>query len=337
VRFSFFMSKSENVIDKFSGQMFLCDFGKNVAVHEGPGSIGPGGTNMSAPRMYAFNDWVTRNFVRDSLEKIFPDRKRSVHEVADPGEYGVESYWCRLLCCFVFMLSITQELDHLVNMAQLLWNVPAKNENWLSLNTHGWAADADQWLDHVTIKVAGMSVWWKLWNCLVVLFPKAFVFFLTANTGTTFLMESAGIDDMIINSVALGFLLTIDDLMTSAIQSASVKHILEKCEGYELYDAKEGQSLSEDEIIEKYSKPVDYRGFKIIGLIIPKKLAVVTLLTATFVGKYYVQHCDRHEGRWVSKPMHLPITNSWSLLNTVFPRILETNNLEPQPYWTYPR
>lgn len=23
-------------------------------------------------------------------------------KIADPGEYGVESYYCRLLCCFVY-------------------------------------------------------------------------------------------------------------------------------------------------------------------------------------------------------------------------------------------
>jgi len=329
-----FMSKEENVIDNFAGQMFLCDFGVAFATEEGPGGMGPGGTDITAARMYSFNDWTTRKFIRDSLKILFPKEADRIDEVVDPGEYGVESHWCRLLCCFVFMLSITQELDLLSNMAKLLYHIPTVNEPWVILNDHDVNDSADRWLNHMTIKVAGMSRGWKIFNLLVVLCPKAFVFYLTANTGTTFLMESSGIDDVIVNSVALGFLLTLDDLITTSIQSASVKHFLTRCEGFELYDVAEGVNLQEDDVVELYISKEKTTTKHSLLTVIPQKLVVVFGFCVGFVLKYYVQHCDVVEGRWVSKTMYLPVSVSWDLIKAVFPGFVVT---EEEPYWTMPK
>ena len=44
----------ENVLDNFSGQPFLCDFGVGVTASEyGPGGVGPDGTSVIAPRLMA--------------------------------------------------------------------------------------------------------------------------------------------------------------------------------------------------------------------------------------------------------------------------------------------
>jgi hypothetical protein len=59
---------------------------------------------------------VDRTFVRDSLKALFPDRVEEIEQKIDPGEYGVESYWCRFACCFVFMISCMDSLSDLVRI-----------------------------------------------------------------------------------------------------------------------------------------------------------------------------------------------------------------------------
>merc|ERR1712039_1096437 len=150
--------------------------------------------------------------------------------------------------------------------------------------------------------------------------------------GTTFLMESSGIDDVIVNSVALGFLLTLDDLVTTSIQSASVKHFLENCDGFELYDVSEGVGMQEDDLVDRYAQ--EGSGIRLLPRLIPQKLVLVLFMTCLFVLKYYTAHCDVEEGRWISKSMFLPVTVEWNLIKAVFP-FYEVN--EDEPYWTMPK
>lgn len=333
-----YMSKEENVIDGFAGQMFLCDFGVGMdASREGPGGIGPGGTSIIASRMYSYTDWVTRNYVTSSLKALFPGKEAEIMHHSDPGEYGVESYRCRLLCCFVFMLSIAQELDLLVDMLRLLYYVPNQNEHWVLLgDQHPDERDpAEKWLDQVQVKIAGMSVPWKIANFTLVFLPKCVVFVLTASTGTTFLMESSSIDDMIVNSVALGFLLEIDELMTSAVQSISVKHLLKACESFPLYETSDVGVLEDDKIIEEFQRQPKTSAISFIVHVMPYRLIVVVLMTTIFVVRYYWQHCNFHDGRLVSKPMYLSKSVRWTLLNAIFPGLVPSEK-EDEPFWTMP-
>merc|ERR1719506_2605612 len=80
------------------------------------------------------------------------------------------------------------------------------------------------------------------------------MFFLTLSSGTTFLMESEGIDDVIVNSTALGFLLSIDELILSAIQSPSLDFFLHNCAEYPLYDVSTDEHNGGDEIRRSPSK-----------------------------------------------------------------------------------
>merc|ERR1740138_608466 len=118
-------------MDAFAGQMYLCDFGAHVEQCPGPHCIGPGGTNITAPRMYSYAAWSVRNYVKDSMKAIFPEKADEIDEKVDPGEYGVESYWCRLVRCFIYMLTVMNELYLIFRMTALLWYVPAKAEPWI--------------------------------------------------------------------------------------------------------------------------------------------------------------------------------------------------------------
>ncbi|CAL1167997.1 unnamed protein product, partial [Cladocopium goreaui] len=132
------LARKESVYDTFAGQMFLCDLGAGCIQGYSSRCTGPSGTEITPPRLYSFDIWTTRLFVRapwqsvqgktmESLKAIFPDKQDDIderivpwheqfdertfdeikskgtqrvqmpHEL-DPGEYGLESYYCRLLC-----------------------------------------------------------------------------------------------------------------------------------------------------------------------------------------------------------------------------------------------
>merc|ERR1740121_1668327 len=91
----------------FAGQMHLCDFGANIdQCPDGPNCKGPGGTTFSYPRLYSYDIWSTRIFLRDSLSTIFPHKADIINSIADPGEYGLENQYIRLACIFIFVMHV---------------------------------------------------------------------------------------------------------------------------------------------------------------------------------------------------------------------------------------
>merc|ERR1712232_373104 len=78
----------------------------------------------------------------------------------------------------------------------------------------------------------GMSRGWKLWNFLFIFTPKLMLWWRTAVAGTDFLMETASIDGIIVNSVALGFLLSFDDIITDNLMSVQENFLLDKVEDF---------------------------------------------------------------------------------------------------------
>merc|ERR1719375_2832835 len=101
------MFKEQNVMERFSGQMNLCDFGAHIEQcheeHAASGCIGPAGTRYTASRLYSWPQWSARKFVQESLKSLFPDKVHDIEEKVDIGEYGLEDYWCRTASVFVFM------------------------------------------------------------------------------------------------------------------------------------------------------------------------------------------------------------------------------------------
>mmetsp|Transcript_17693 Transcript_17693/g.41021 ORF Transcript_17693/g.41021 Transcript_17693/m.41021 type:complete len:497 (+) Transcript_17693:56-1546(+) len=358
---NYMIAQEEKVFDLFAGQMYLCDFGANLpSCPEGPGCEGPGGTSYSPPRVYEFDTWNTRVYVREALRQLFPDRVEEVDKYADPGEYGLESLWCRYLCCLIFMLSVLEELLSCLNMAHMLWAIPTKNRTWVSFKEAGGAAcesidpegfraggmeskaskvqDADwheQWLDTVRIKVAGMSIFWKVVTALVVWLPKALMWKITVQSGITMLMETSSIENLIVNSVALTYVLNIDEMVCSSLMSDACHTILERCEQFELFDvdAKMKELESDDLTLESYG---GRHRFSILWKVIPFKFIVVLLLTWLFIWDYFSMHCERDvDGRFVSKSMYRPRSLAYGLMNLVFPNFATVPS-EDTPFWEMP-
>lgn len=360
-----FMAKEERVMDGFAGQMYLCDFGENIDRCNDPNGtecIGPGGTNMSGARLYSWTQWTVRTYVKDSLTQLFP----ALGDKIDPGEYGVESYNCRLVCVILFIISIIPELELCVDLARLLWYVPSRGDPWITLLSEEEAKEretnlprlvtpdlkeverpqdteaetADEALKQVRVAVAGMPIGWKVFNLVFVCLPKFVLTLQTAQTGMVFLMETAGIDDIIVNSVALGFLLSLDELLTDNLMSKGANELIDMCEGYTMASSEDaGTGLTNDETVRKYA---DFRCWRycktlfydLVGWQLIKFLSAA-VLTTYYVLDYYTEHCDWKDGRFVSKTIYLPKTTAFTYLNALLPHYFPVEK-EAEPWWIMP-
>merc|ERR1711963_1238204 len=108
-----FIGEESQVMDRLSGKMHLCDFGRNLEhCPFGEACTGPGGEKYSASTLYSFDIWNVRKWMKESLVAVIDGtdlakngKKEKAEELFAPGEYGMENYWCRMLACFIFMMA----------------------------------------------------------------------------------------------------------------------------------------------------------------------------------------------------------------------------------------
>jgi hypothetical protein len=335
------LGKEEEVMDAYAGQMYLCDIGAFSEIEDGPGGMGPGGTLVTASRMYSYGSWSNRNFVRDSLKLLFPVREGNIQKLIDPGEYGIESYWTRWMCCFIFMVPLMQELSSIIKALELLWSVPTSNDPWIEPGENVHTSMGA--MEDVHLKIAGIPIGWKCLNVLIVVFPKLVLWKLTTETGIQMLMETAGTADMVLNSVGLTFILGIDELIFCAMMSEETRNFVLLLNDFPLYDVQtscvgDATLLTDDEIIDAHNKHKDLRTWNWgdTMFLFPTKLFSTMFLTLVFVYQYYYKCCyGNGEGRWVAKDMHLPKTLGYSWGQAIFPRFFPLDEVET-PYWTMP-
>eukprot|EP00438_Fugacium_kawagutii_P020574 Skav226937 [mRNA] locus=scaffold965:200562:201395:- [translate_table: standard] len=221
-------------------------------------------------------------------------------------------------------------------MMKLLYYIPSEDQPWFQLGEEDedeTAETMEKWLSQVEVKVAGMPKTWKLVNVFVVLLPKILLWEMTASTGVNFLMETGGIDDIIVNSVALGFLLTLDEIITDAMLSAEVNHLLDECQEYPLYQEGDLHTHSDQETLSK-SDTLAPGIFLLLWEMIPKVMVFCLALLFWLVTRYYTLHCDFVDGKWVSKDMRLPNSLSFSLANALLGRFFPVDAAET-PYWSF--
>lgn len=343
-----FLSKELNVMNRFSGQMELCDFGASLAdctAGTGHDCKGPFGTDITAPRLYSWDQLMIRQFTRDSLKAIFPDMAGEIGEKVDPGEYGLESYGCRLVCCFVFIISAVSDLEVSTKIVRLLYHVPTEAESWIALRQDQEPDDppATGSLDDVHFRIAGMPLIWKIFNTLCVVIPKFMLWKQLVETGILFLMETTDITDQVMNSVALGLITQIDEMVFATCMSEEVQRIVYLCADHNLYDEHSScvgdmSILTDEELLEKHQETQAFRswGFMDTVSLFPPKLVVSILLTAAFIYEYYSDRCVQIKGsHWVSQAMYLPksVLVSWGY--AFFPAVFPME-MESEPYWQMP-
>eukprot|EP00929_Paragymnodinium_shiwhaense_P114051 TRINITY_DN82367_c0_g1_i1.p1 TRINITY_DN82367_c0_g1~~TRINITY_DN82367_c0_g1_i1.p1 ORF type:complete len:419 (-),score=70.45 TRINITY_DN82367_c0_g1_i1:99-1355(-) len=339
----YYVVKEFDVVDRFGGMMSLCNFGANmVNCPDGPGCTGPGGSQYTPSRLYSWDAIVSRTFTRDALIAVFPDRENEIKENLDVGEYGLESLTCRILCVFLFMNSMMSEFWVIYDMIQMLIKVPTRDESWVKYEVPVWASKAQvkdvlgcSELDFVNIQVSGMPFVWKVVNAVFVVFPKVILWKFACEVGTFFLMETAAMDDLIVNSVALNFILSIDELFFQTLTIDAVRWLLAHCDGFRLYDLHEEEMATDAQTLEKFAGQVKHGFFGLQNLLgyLPMRLIICIAWTLFFLFTYYHKECQRDEdGAWLSKPMYLPKSFDLGFLPAFFPRFFAMET-EDTPYW----
>jgi hypothetical protein len=312
----YMISKEGRINVKFSGQMHLCNFGAGLPdCPENSDCKGPRGTAYTPARLYDWNTWANRIFVKDAFMALFPDRMGDINEYVDPGEYGLASYWLRFACCFLFFLGLGPTIKRTVDMLRLLWNVPTLAESWIQYEV----PDRREKNATVTFKVAGMPLHWKVLTLLFVVIPHGYIWILMMDTGTLFLMETAGIEDMILHAVAILFVISVDELICTGLQSDTCKHMLESLEPLALLEPVNVDS--EKQIWERHQLQRNWSllSWELYPMMIPSQLVFMIGVTAFFQFKYYVEHCDRsQDGSFVGKTLRLPVEDRMSVVSFLF-------------------
>jgi hypothetical protein len=332
--------------------MYLCDFGAALeGCPHGPGCTGPLGTKITPPRLYSWAAIVDREFTRDSMLTLFPDKTEEIAKLVDVGEYGLESYGCRILCVFLFMIAMISEFWVTLDMFRMIYMIPTAAESWVAFSVPEWDTKERvkeirglAELDLVELKVAGMPLWWKIFNWVFVCSPKVVLWVTLCRIGVAFLMDTAAMDDLIVNSVALGFISSIDELFFQTLTKDAVRYMMESIQKFDLYDCTAEENMTDEQCLDWHSK-AEQAGTSIIGHIIgllPVRLLIAIFWMVMFIADYYMNNCQRAEdGTWISRPMHTP-PHGWHypLYKVFVPEwILRITGIEEEndvPYWTPP-
>merc|ERR1719387_787433 len=253
---------------------------------------------MSYPRLYSYDIWMTRTFVRESLKALFPSMVNEINTVADPGEYGLENWYCRVVCCFIFMLAVVDDFSGSLGLATLLYKVPSKAENWIKYEVPDWgdktvvkAIHGWNEINFVKFEVAGMPLHWKITNVFVILLPKLFLWVTLVSAGFHFLMETAPIVDLVVNAMALTFILEIDEMLFQRLGTASTKHIMDNMADIALFDAEADEAHTEADVLHRFRaeerrQPVLLSKWA-LAVVAPRRLILVLVMTIFFTFKYF--------------------------------------------------
>lgn len=327
--------------------MHLCDFAAHVAeCPNGPNCLGPGGEPFqTAGSLYPYDIFNTRKFAVGALQAIFPERREETGNTMDPGEYGIESYYCRLICIFIFMLSIADEFQNILGLMKLLYQLPTENGKWVKYEYPTWASKNHvkhvrgiSELEFVSFAVNGMPLRWKIFNVLFLLLPKLFIWRMLTKAGIQFLMETAAIVDQIVNTTALTFVFTCDELIMDRLSTYATKHIMSNLEDYELFDSDPYEDESDRAALERYRrKEVGFSLGSGEWWLLPRRLIWSFVLMALFLAEYYIHNCNRTgDGSLVSVDMFYPTAahlDPWCFLAKTLAYSCET---EGEAFWSMP-
>lgn len=337
------VGEEQLVMYPFAGQMHLCNFGSTIkSCPDASDCTGPDGTTYSPPRLYSYDIWSTRKFVQDSMKAVWPDKADEIDKEIDPGEYGVENYYCRMACVFIFMLAVGDDLAGTIMLARTLLNVPTQAEAWVAYEPPTWAKKEEVKLikdlgelDMVKFKVAGIPLYWKVINFVFIMLPKTLLWYALVKSGVHYLMETAGIVDVIVNAMALTFVLEVDELVFNRFTTGLTKHIMSNIEDLPNFETSEEEQQTEEEALEKFRETeIGYARCYGMRMVVPWRVLQVAALQLLFVADYYFSNCVRLEdGSVVSKPMHVPADMVFRPMHWMFG--IETN-LVKDAFWVMP-
>merc|ERR1712032_1235984 len=292
----------------FSGQMHLCDFGDKM------GTLGPGGTPITPTNVYSFSDWSVRNYVKASLKALFPHKAPEIDEKIVPGEYGVEDSKCRLVCCLLFIFAMVQELRESWGIFRLLYNLPTPDEGvknhglWVQYKDDDYCSDKIAEMSdlkkQVEYRIAGIPKEWKIVNFVFILLPKVLLWWCLTSAGFRWLMDTANIVSLIVNAMAMTFIISIDEMILAQLGTVATRYMMSELQDYTVQREIDPNEEEDD--------------YPLAKTVVPWKLLFILLVFGLFVFKYYFLNCRLQDGMNVSNDVHLPKMSDLSILRLLF-------------------
>jgi hypothetical protein len=226
----------------YGGQPWLCNMGRSFMACDpsqvaagtlGEDCIGPGGTIYSGADLFSdFGTWSTRMYVRDSLLSIFggPGGNQTIVDriktQIDPGEYGLEDEVVRYLALLLLAIQIQAEFRAIVNTLVVISWMPCNSTPWLRMGKEDGGADDVKFIH------GGMPWYWKIVSYLITFF-RLMILWNVGVLGTRFLLNTAAIQDLIFNSLALTFIFGLDEIIQSAWSTKEPSIMMGKLEPIE--------------------------------------------------------------------------------------------------------
>jgi len=182
-----------------------------------------------------------------------------------------------------------------------------------------------------------MPLGWKFVNAIFILLPKTILWGMTAAAGVMMLMETAGISDTLVNSMALSFILAFDVVVCNSYTLFSIKLIMEKIEDYYLYNTDEDEQHSDHEVLRIYEQDHLHSWSVDLNMLLPWRLTLMLGLTAMFVLQYYLTRCvlSGESFYWISKTLYAPASADEDALSFGLPWLFPLAT-ESTAYWTAP-
>lgn len=339
-----------NAFAEISGQMHLCNFGQYFESCPGKTDCtGPGGSTYARSWMVSrFSTWHTRAFLKQSLLAVLPEQADNIRRHVHTGEYGMESPICRAICVFIFVVDVIDDLYDTMGIVRLLLRTPSSADTWLSYDPPQWGKETDKMMfkrteiDYVKFHVNGMPFCWKLANFVVIVVPKIVLWTVLLIAGTQFLMETASIEDLIINSLALAFILQIDEIIANRLCTEATKEIMAKLEGYDLYNLDTEEAMADSEVLRGFEEgDARWRCYdtRFLKLLLPRRLILILLVTTLVYNGYFRLFCQASpDGSLVSLPLYAPKIIPRVGLPSFFQRLVNPHGVERDtvPTWTMP-
>jgi len=269
---------------------------------------------------------------------LFPEKAAEIANV-DPGEYGVESHYCRMVCILVFMIEIAAEFWSIYDLGRLLYHLPSRAEPWVQYDPPTWGEKDYVKQVHgltelalVKFKVAGMPQKWKIANLFILFIPKLMLWKMLSVAGVSFLMETAAMVDMIVSVTAISFIFQIDEMILDRLSSKATKHILVHLQDYAMFSIKKLEQEEYDDTMAKFEKYEMGMTFSASDWwLFPRRLAAAFVLMAYFVSDYYSEKCTQtDDGSWVSSDMAKPTEPHLKVMCFMF----KVCSHEDVPFWS---
>jgi len=236
-----------------------------------------------------------------------------VHENFDPGEFGMENYYCRFLASLIFMTAEIKEFCKTAELIVVLWKTPSRSESWV-YRVHCEHKDPTKSLRFIT---AGIPRMWKVFYFVFLVLPKSVLLYNVCWMGLRFLMETAGIFKVLMSAAAMDFILNIDELLFDYLGSVTSKRIMSQLKGFP---------------IPGDSRKNNIGLFQAAKLALPSQLIMTLLGLLVFEARYYLLNCEFTDGMWVSKPMYLPKSAYYTFVHFITGKI----EFEGDPIWQMP-